>query len=139
MAWKAASGSSTTGCGYRSRRKSFNDTGEPGWIPFNLWPAQQRIIRELYDAYLKQEWRVMFKARGVGGTYVAEALEFWLWWATPNFLALMGSRKEEEVDKASGKKAKHPLCQAGRLSRPPARLAAAGRATSARSTASTCS
>lgn len=85
-------------------RKSFNDTGEPGWIPFRLWPAQERIIRELYAAYQLQEWRVMFKARGVGGTYVCEALMFWFWWGTPSFLGLVGSRKEEEVDYAKGKK-----------------------------------
>lgn len=85
-------------------RLDFADTGEPGWIPFKLWPAQVRIIREIYEAYLKQEWRVMFKARGVGGTYVSEAVMFWLWRFTPNFLAHMGSRKEDEVDYAGGKK-----------------------------------
>lgn len=84
-------------------QKQFNTEG-PGWKPFKLWKAQVRIVGELWEAYRKDEWRVMFKARGVGGTYVVEAFFFWLWTFTPNFIGLLGSRKEEEVDYAGGKK-----------------------------------
>lgn len=84
-------------------QKEFNEDG-PGWKPFKLWKAQERILKELIEAYEKNEWRVMFKARGVGGTYVVLAFYFWLWWSTPNFIGLLGSRKAEEVDYAGGKK-----------------------------------
>lgn len=84
-------------------QNEFNAAG-PGWKPFKLWKAQRRIIGELWEAYRKNEWRVMFKARGVGGTYTVEAFMFWRWWSEENFIGLLGSRKEDEVDKAGGQK-----------------------------------
>lgn len=84
-------------------QEEFNNKG-PGWKPFKLWKAQVRIIRELEVAYERSEWRVMFKARGVGGTYTVEGFMFHKWMFKSNFIGLLGSRKEEEVDKAGGKK-----------------------------------
>jgi hypothetical protein len=78
--------------------------GGPKWVKFKLWPRQERIVRELVEAYYKQEYRVMFKSRGVGGTYVVLAVMAWLWRFTSDFIGLIGSRKEEEVDKAKGLK-----------------------------------
>jgi hypothetical protein len=73
-----------------------------GWFKFQLWDAQERLWDRMEEAYTKGEWLVVEKCRGRGGSYVwtARALHHWLF-DQDMYTALMGSRTQDEVDKAN--------------------------------------
>lgn len=68
-------------------------------IPFVLWPYQMRLMETLQRCIAKGEDILIEKSRDMGATWVILATLLWHWIYVPDFTVIIGSRKEDEVDK----------------------------------------
>lgn len=67
-------------------------------IPFVLWPYQMRLMETLTKCIADGEDILIEKSRDMGASWVILATLVWHWLYIPDFTALIGSRKENEVD-----------------------------------------
>lgn len=68
-------------------------------LPFVLWPYQMRLMRDLQTCIATGEDMLIEKSRDMGCTWVVLVCLLWHWIYVPDFNAIIGSRKEDEVDK----------------------------------------
>lgn len=68
-------------------------------LPFVLWPYQVELMRTLTECIAAGEDVLIEKSRDMGATWVILATLVWHWLYLPDFTAIIGSRKEDEVDK----------------------------------------
>lgn len=78
---------------------TFDPRVTPQHIPFKLYDFQKDFINELHQALIHKYDLVIDKSRDMGATWCVCAFYFWAWLFVPNFSALLGSQKEEKVDK----------------------------------------
>ena len=69
-------------------------------IPFVAWPKQLEFILWLEDRTRLGELALVPKSREVGISWICLMRLWWAWRFEPGFSALLGSRKEDLVDKA---------------------------------------
>jgi len=70
------------------------DDGAGGaWVPFTLWPEQQRVARLLQEHRLV----VALKARQLGLTWLVLAFALWLMLFSPIATVLLFSRRDDEA------------------------------------------
>jgi hypothetical protein len=72
---------------------------KPANLPFILYPYQRNLIRWLEDLLVKEENGLIEKSRQMGITWIMMTWLLYHWLFTPDFISLVGSRKEELVDK----------------------------------------
>jgi hypothetical protein len=72
--------------------------GMPAYVPFELYPRQEELVREIHEARQNQENVVIPKSRGVGATWTLAAYSLWMWIFEPGSSVGWGSRKENLVD-----------------------------------------
>lgn len=72
---------------------------KPANLPFVLYPFQRKLIHWLEDRLTKKEDGIIEKSRQMGVTCVLMTWLLYHWLFTPDFIALVGSRKEELVCK----------------------------------------
>jgi hypothetical protein len=65
----------------------------PDWIPFRLWPEQERVARQMQDGRLL----VILKARQLGLTWLALAFALWHCLLHPVATVLLFSRRDDEA------------------------------------------
>ena len=71
-----------------------SDSGQGGdWVPFRLWPEQQRVARLLQENRLV----VVLKARQLGLTWLVVAFALWLLLFHPIATVLLFSRRDDEA------------------------------------------
>ena len=63
------------------------------WIPFTLWPAQARVLRELEDNQLV----ILLKARQLGMTWLLLAYGLWKCLFRPKATVMLFSRRDDEA------------------------------------------
>lgn len=68
-------------------------------IPFVLWPYQMRLMETLTKCIADGEDILIEKSRDMGATWVILATLVWHWIYFADFTVIIGSRKEDEVDK----------------------------------------
>lgn len=68
-------------------------------LPFVLWGYQQRLMETLTRCIGKGEDVLIEKSRDMGATWVILATLMWHWIYMADFTVIIGSRKEDEVDK----------------------------------------
>ena len=80
---------------------TLNPRNKPGFrnLPFILRPKQAEVVNELNNAILNGEDRVVDKSRDEGATELITKLFTLHWLLIPDTMLLVGSRKEEYVDK----------------------------------------
>ena len=67
-------------------------------IPFVLWPYQVAVMESLQRCIAAGEDVLIEKSRDMGLTWIILATLLWHWIYVQDFTALIGSRKENEVD-----------------------------------------
>lgn len=76
------------------------DTREPmPFIPFDLFPCQERALRWLHDLLERGVDGIWEKTRDMGATWLCAAFAVWVWLFRPGSAIGFGSRKLELVDK----------------------------------------
>jgi phage terminase large subunit len=73
--------------------------GLPAYLPFDLFPRQEELIRWLDDRVAASEEGLVEKSRDVGWTWVAAGFALHKWLFAPGFKTTFGSRKEVYVDR----------------------------------------
>lgn len=73
--------------------------GLPAYLPFDLFPRQEDLIRWLEDRVAEAQEGLVEKSRDVGWTWVAAAYALHKWLFAPGFKTTFGSRKEVYVDR----------------------------------------
>jgi phage terminase large subunit len=73
-------------------------TPKPTRVPFITWPFQDDALMQLLDAIGSYNLRVT-KSRDMGVSWMVLLAFFWLWLFKPGQSFLLGSRKEEYVEK----------------------------------------
>ena len=68
-------------------------------LPFVLWPYQADLMKDLVECIATGEDMLIEKSRDMGCTWVVLVCLLWHWIYVPDFNAIIGSRKEDEVDK----------------------------------------
>jgi hypothetical protein len=68
-------------------------------LPFVLWPYQMQLMQDLQACIATGEDMLIEKSRDMGCTWVVLVCLLWHWLYVPDFNAIIGSRKEDEVDK----------------------------------------
>lgn len=68
-------------------------------IPLVLWPYQIRLMKTLTKCIADGEDILIEKSRDMGATWVILATLVWHWIYFADFTVIIGSRKEDEVDK----------------------------------------
>jgi hypothetical protein len=71
----------------------------PAFIPFDLWPRQEDLVRWLMDRVYLAEEGLLEKSRDIGWTWVAAGFALNRWLYVPGFRTTFGSRKVDLVDK----------------------------------------
>lgn len=74
-------------------------------LPFLTWPCQDAAAIRAIRAIREEHDMVIDKSRDMGATYVLVYILVWLWLFEAGFAGLVGSRKEELVDRADDPKA----------------------------------
>jgi hypothetical protein len=72
---------------------------EREWLPFDLWPAQKRVIRELRT----QRLIVILKARQLGLSWLCLAYALWQMRFHPAATVLIFSKRDEEASELLGR------------------------------------
>ena len=72
---------------------------EPHHFPFLLYPFQEDYLHKMETHYQAHEDFLTDKSRDMGATWLFLAWDVWHWKKDSAFVALLGSRKEEKVDK----------------------------------------
>ena len=67
-------------------------------LEFFLFPYQNEVIDDLYQAETLGEDRLFEKSRDLGFTWMMTAYYLWRWKFSRGWIGLFGSRKQEEVD-----------------------------------------
>lgn len=67
-------------------------------LPFFMWPYQREAAKKIIEAVRNGEDLLLEKTRDMGITWTVIWVLLWFWLYQPRFYALMGSRKEAEVD-----------------------------------------
>ena len=67
-------------------------------LEFFLFPYQDTVIDDLYQAETLGEDRLFEKSRDLGFTWMMTAYYLWRWKFSRGWIGLFGSRKQEEVD-----------------------------------------
>lgn len=80
----------------------------PHHLPFDLYVFQEEFILDVYQAIKTGEDLFIEKSRDMGASWCVLAVLFWCWLYEDGFQALIGSRKEEYVDKLGDLKALFP-------------------------------
>lgn len=70
----------------------------PSELPFVLYPFQTELLRGLCTNISTGRDTLVEKSRDMGVTWTVLVALLWYWLYIPNFNALIGSRKETEVD-----------------------------------------
>ncbi len=78
---------------------TFNPRVDPGTMPFNLYPFQEWMVKECYRAIDEQEDLLIEKSRDMGASWVIALMFQYCWLFRPGWHFLIGSYREEEVDK----------------------------------------
>lgn len=78
--------------------------GLPAEIPFVMFPRQFEFVRWLYDRWKAGEYGVCVKSRDCGASWLVVAFDVTMWLFVPGFMAGLGSRKDELVDRAGDDK-----------------------------------
>lgn len=68
-------------------------------VPFVLWQYQVELMRTLTTCIAEGEDVLIEKSRDMGATWVILATLVWHWLYMADFTCIIGSRKEDEVDK----------------------------------------
>ena len=74
--------------------------GDAKHMPFLLMPRQEEFVRFMEQSYVDQENWGVDKSRKVGASWCAMARILWHWLYEPGYVALIGSYKEEFVDRS---------------------------------------
>jgi len=77
----------------------FDDIKAEIVIPLKLFPYQKDYLKDLDEAFVQRHDLGVKKSRKAGYSWVTMAYLFWRWMYTPNFNALVGSHKEDTLDK----------------------------------------
>jgi hypothetical protein len=64
-----------------------------GWVPFRLWPEQERTLRTAQE----NRWVVILKARQLGLTWLVLGFALWLVLFHPEVMVLLFSRRDDEA------------------------------------------
>ncbi len=81
---------------------TFNPKQEPYHLRFKLFPFQENLAMDFYNAIMNKEDLFVEKCREIGVTYVGMAVLIWFWLFEPASNFLIGSRKEDYVDNRRG-------------------------------------
>ena len=73
--------------------------GLPAYLPFDLFPRQEELVRWLEDRVAEGKEGLVEKSRDVGWTWVAAGFALHKWLFAPGFKTTFGSRKEVYVDR----------------------------------------
>lgn len=79
--------------------KTYDPRLEEPYIPFKLYEFQEEFVTELHKAYINKYDIFIDKSRDMGATWCVLAYLFWHWVFTPGMQFLVGSKKEDNVDK----------------------------------------
>lgn len=71
---------------------------QPAYLPFVLWPRQEKYIEWLMDLWKSKKDGLVEKSRDVGATYLNMSFSIWLWRYYQAKIGF-GSRKEVLVDR----------------------------------------
>lgn len=71
--------------------------------PFILWPFQEDVVRKINSAIGKHDLLIE-KSRDMGASWICMGVFFWRWMFFPGQSYLLGSRKQELVDKSGDPK-----------------------------------
>src|SRR3990167_5815032 len=77
----------------------FDDVQKETIIPMKLFDYQKEYLKEIDKAYIGRYDLGVKKSRKAGYSWVSMAYIFWRWCFYPNFYALVGSHKEDTLDK----------------------------------------
>lgn len=69
------------------------DPQVPGWIAFDLWPAQEDVVRKLFA----NQKVVALKSRQIGITWIAVAVGLWKMIFEPGTAVGLSSRRDDEA------------------------------------------
>lgn len=72
--------------------------GQDGNLPFNLFPFQEDLVKDIVEAIDTGNDLFIEKCREMGATYVVLAVFLWYWLYVPGSNFLLGSRKAASVD-----------------------------------------
>ena len=72
---------------------------KPAYLPFDLFPKQEELIRWLEAGLVLNESGVVEKSRDMGWTWLAGGFAVNKWLFVPGFKTAFGSRIEDDVDK----------------------------------------
>lgn len=64
-----------------------------GWLPFELWPAQRRVLRVIHEERLV----IILKARQLGLTWLVLAYTLWMMVFRPAATVLLFSKRDDEA------------------------------------------
>lgn len=78
------------------------DFGGPCFKPFVLWDFQIEYVERMEEAYLNGHGLVAKKCRDMGITLTTLAWLFWRWLFGENFEALIGSMREDDLERKPG-------------------------------------
>lgn len=68
-------------------------------LPFILWPKQKELVKWMQQRYENKENGLLEKARQGGGTWLGMAFIYYYFILGNKFHAILGSKKEDTVDK----------------------------------------
>ena len=83
---------------------TYDPRSDRGALPFVLWPYQRKWVRWSFSCILDGKDFLTDKSRDMGVTWMILGITLYCWLVFDNFSSLLGSRKEEYVDKKGDKK-----------------------------------
>lgn len=78
---------------------TFNPRVTPSHLPFNLYPFQEEVILLMQDCIERGEPLIIEKSRDMGLSWMVVLTFQWFWLFRDGADFLLGSRKEDDVDK----------------------------------------